>query len=500
MDLPVSFYRIVLTAALGAAVFLSVSAQTEADRLRAARVTPDRLSASFAEIIKTVSPAVVKIDTLTKRPEINVRGDRDPKPGEIGEMLRPDSRPVTSVGSGFIFDSSGLIVTNSHVVEDVAKIYVQLSDGNEFVATVVGVDEETDIAVLSIDAGRELPALGFADSSAARVGDWVLAFGSPFGLARTVTAGIISQVGRETPTAMSRPFQRFIQTDAAINRGNSGGPLIDMNGEVVGVNSQIATSTGDYNGIGFALPANEARRVIGRLVANGAIRRGYLGVNMESVKAEFAKVYGLSEARGAVITNISDPKSAAAVAGLRPGDVILEIDGRKVEDARDLIEQIAAQEPEKVVRLAILRENGTQLDRLTIPVTLAERPSANRVSGTNDRRRLPVGGGVIPKPLGLTVADLSPSAAAAFKITAAGVQIKSVEASSLLADLRTANGEYAVREGDIITRVNRIAVPNAAAFASVAGKLRKGDAVVFHILSPTAARTTVPKIVQFTVR
>ncbi|HNU09529.1 MAG TPA: trypsin-like peptidase domain-containing protein, partial [Pyrinomonadaceae bacterium] len=312
------------------------AAQTNVDKIRSASITPDKLSASFAEVAKAVEPAVVNIDTRAKTPSVTVRGNDD-QPNEIGDMLRSSRRPVYAVGSGFIVDKTGFIITNSHVIEDAAKIYVQLAGGEEFVAKVVGVDDETDLAVLKIEAGRDLPVLKFADSGTARIGDWVLAFGSPFGLANTVTAGIVSQVKRETPTTPARPFQKFIQTDAAINRGNSGGPLVNMNGEVIGVNSQIATGTGDSNGIGFALPSNDAARVLKQLIENGKVRRGYLGVNMDSVRGEFAKVYGLPVAAGAVITNIPDQNSAAAAAGLLPGDVVLEVDGRKVADAQDLI-------------------------------------------------------------------------------------------------------------------------------------------------------------------
>src|SRR5256884_2874665 len=211
-------------------------------------------------------------------------------------LRRQPPRPTRGVGSGFIIDPKGYILTNNHVIDGATRITIGLLTGERFRGKVIGVDKETDLAVIKIDASRDLPVLKLGDSNAADVGDWVLAIGSPFGLDQTVTAGIISKKERESPYFTS--FQRFIQTDAAINRGNSGGPLVNMRGEVIGMNSQIATVSGDYNGIGFALPANETSYVYKQILAAGQVRRGYLGITLESVKEEFAKVYGLPEAKG----------------------------------------------------------------------------------------------------------------------------------------------------------------------------------------------------------
>src|SRR5687768_1325757 len=247
-----------------------------------AAMSPEKLSASFAEVAKKVGSAVVSIDTKGKAPEVTTRGESAPGDSDdIMEFFRRQMprRPSYSVGSGFFVDKGGHILTNFHVVEDAAKITVKLDSGEEFAARVVGVDEETDVAVLKIEAGREVPYVKLANSDQVRVGDWVLAIGSPFGLNRSVTAGIISQTNRETPS--TSVFQKFIQTDAAINRGNSGGPLVNMSGDVIGVNSQIATSTGDYNGVGFALPSNEASYVFDQILKSGKVRRGFLGVGLE---------------------------------------------------------------------------------------------------------------------------------------------------------------------------------------------------------------------------
>src|SRR5438552_4247705 len=213
--------------------------------------SPEKLSASFSEIVKAVEPAVVNIDTKSKVPEVATKGT--PAPGDSEDIMdffrrQLPSRPINSVGSGFIVEKRGYIITNAHVIENAARITVKLDSGEDFPAKVVGIDDGTDLAILKIEAGRELPYLVFGDSDKSQVGDWVLTLGSPFGLARSVSAGIISHTGRVTPYATA--FQKFIQTDAAINRGNSGGPLVNLNGEVIGVNSQIRTVNGQHNGVG----------------------------------------------------------------------------------------------------------------------------------------------------------------------------------------------------------------------------------------------------------
>ena len=351
-------------------------------------VTPEMLSASFAEVAKRVESAVVNIDTKGKVPDVTAKGEKPE--GNLEDLLdflrRQQRRPAYAVGSGFIVDKSGYILTNAHVVEDSSRITVRLQSGEEFIAKVIGADEETDLAVVKIDAGRDLPVIKLADSDKARVGDWVLAIGSPFGLAQTVTAGIISQVQRVTPYATV--FQKFIQTDAAINRGNSGGPLVNMDGEVIGINSQIATSTGDYNGIGFALPSNEADYVYRQILQNGKVRRGYLGVLLDSVKAEFAKVYKLEDAKGAIITDVRDKQSAAAKAGLQNNDVIVGFNGEQVVSAQDLIAKVASTAPDQMVNLVYLRENGSNLERKTAVIKLDERPSNNKVVSADTPRKL----------------------------------------------------------------------------------------------------------------
>lgn len=470
-----------------------------------AAAQPEKISASFATITKKVEPAVVSIETKSKASQRSPNGAPSPGSGdEMMDFLRRQVQPraVKAVGSGFIVDKSGYIVTNAHVVEGMARIAVKLDSGEEYIARVVGSDDETDLAVLKIDARRDLPFLKFGDSDKAEVGDWVLAIGSPFGLAKTVTAGIISQTRRETPYATS--FQRFIQTDAAINRGNSGGPLVNMDGEVIGVNSQIATSTGDYNGVGFALPAREAGYVFNQIVKNGKVRRGYLGVLLDSVHAEFAAVYGLKEAKGSIVTDVRDKQGPAALAGIKTGDVIVEFNGRPVASAQDLIASIAGSAPNESITLGYLRENGANFETRTASVKLGERPIRRTpISDDDDRRVMPVDGAKADtKPFGLTLSAVTPALGEKYNLEGQkGLVVREINPASFIADVKNSLGGTALGEGDLIQRINRVNVTDTKAFNDLVAKLKVGDPVVLHVLfyNPQAGMTQL-KIVQFTVK
>lgn len=506
------FRKVFLTACFACLITVSETqistAQIESEKPTAAAVTPEMLSASFAKISKRVEAAVVNIDTKGKVADsITLKGEKSDqeKSDDIMEFFRQQMprRPNYAVGSGFIVDKSGYILTNFHVIDDASKISVKLQSGEEFVAKVVGTDEETDLAVLKIEASRELPFIKLGNSDEAQVGDWVLAIGSPFGLDQTVTAGIISKTRRETPYGSQ--FQKFIQTDAAINRGNSGGPLVDMNGDVIGINSQIATSTGDYNGIGFALPSNEAANVYRQIRAVGKVKRGYLGVILDSVKNEFAKVYGLPEAKGAIITEIRDKTSAAANAGLQAGDVILEFNNEKIAGANDLIAKVAATAPAKEVSVLYLREVGNNLERKNTTIKLAERPSNNKNIEENDAAptKLPVSDVKKPvEPFGLTLIELTPALAAVYKLEGAkGLIIKNINPASFIADVKTSNGADALSEGDLIQRINRVSVTDVKTFNDTVNQLKKGDAVVLHVQTyDPRQRSLQYRIVQFTVQ
>ena len=295
-------------AGIGIGAILAGRPAVAQDGVQSAARAPEALSASFVEIASRVEPAVVNIDTLQVSNEI-AEGENEDKPDRsqnnpLYDMFhRQTPRPTRGVGSGFIIDSKGYILTNNHVIDGATRITIGLLTGERFRGKVIGVDKETDLAVIKIDAPRDLPVMKFGDSNVSQVGDWVLAIGSPFGLDQTVTAGIISKKERDSQTFTS--FQRFLQTDAAINRGNSGGPLVNMHGEAIGVNSQIATLTGDYNGIGFALPSNEAKFVCQQILSIGRVKRGFLGVTLDSVRGEFARVYRLPDVRGAIVADVS---------------------------------------------------------------------------------------------------------------------------------------------------------------------------------------------------
>jgi serine protease Do len=494
-----------------ACLVFGVDANVSFAQVNTNNTTSERLSASFAEVSKRVESAVVNIDTKGKVQEVTVRGNSGSSGGSNGGsdsddvmdfLRRQTRRPSSGVGSGFIVDKTGYILTNYHVVDDAARIIVRLQSGEEFPARIVGTDEETDLAVLKIDAGRDLTFIKIGNSDSVQVGDWVLAIGSPFGLEQTVTAGIISKTRRETPNGSA--FQKFIQTDAAINRGNSGGPLVNMNGEVIGINSQIATSTGDYNGIGFALPSNEAANVYRQIVQNGRVKRGYLGVILDSVKAEFAKVYGMTEAKGAIVTDVRDRSSAAATAGLQTNDIIVEFNGAQVINAQDLIEKVASATPDKEVNLVYLREINNKLERKTAIIKLSERPSNSITTDDDMPKKLPLDGTKKPiQPLGLTLIELSPQLAAIYKLEGEkGLIVKEINPASYIADVKAANGmDTALNEGDVIQRINRVAVPDVKTFTDIAGGLKRGDAVVLHILSyDRQTRTASQRIVQFTVQ
>ena len=498
-----------LVAGMGIGAMLSgrpTVAQNEAQIARA----PEALSASFAEIARRVEPAVVNIETTTAAPEI---AEKDPDPDEpsnnpLLDMFRRQARrPSRGVGSGFIVTKDGYILTNEHVVEGATRITVGLQNGDKYRGRIVGIDEETDVAVVKIDAPRDLPTVVLGDSNSAQVGDWVLAMGSPFGLDQTVTAGIISKKERETPYFTS--FQRFLQTDAAINRGNSGGPLVNMRGEVIGVNSQIATSTGDYNGIGFALPANEANFVYRQIVSQGKVRRGYLGITLDSVKEEFAKVYGLSEAKGAVVMDVQQTRDGqltpAAKAGIQANDIIVEFNGQPVTTAQDLIQKVASSPVGTTVTLTFLRDTEGKLQKQTANVVLGERPPTRTASviptkateeSTASKKKEPE---AKAPHLGITLTEITQQLMTEKHLTGVrGLYIKDVDPNGLVAEVRIA-GQPALSEGDVITRINRIAVTTLGDFQRVLNGLKPGDPIVLNVSRYQRDPDRVnQRIVQFT--
>ena len=500
-----------LLAGIGIGAMLSGRPTVAQNELQIAHA-PEALSASFAEIARRVEPAVVNIETLqTASDVVAEKDDEDQKEDQpsnnplLDMFRRQQRRPTRGVGSGFIVSPKGYILTNNHVIEDATRIIVGLQSGEKYRGKVVGVDQETDVAVIKIDAPQDLPTVTLGDSNAAQVGDWVLAMGSPFGLDQTVTAGIISKKERESPFFTN--FQRFLQTDAAINRGNSGGPLVNMRGEVIGMNSQIATSTGDYNGIGFALPANETNFVYKQLVAQGKVKRGYLGVRLESVHEEIARVYGLPEARGAIVTEVEPTMAGqvtpAAKAGIQANDIIVDFNGQQVASAQDLIQRVAGTPVGQSASLVFLRDVDGKLDKQTATVVLIERPPANlkdmpEPAKPSPKDSDPKGNGL---HLGITLAELTPQLVADKHLTGIrGLYIKEIDPNGLAAEVRLPQtGGPALLEGDVITRINRLPVNSLADFQRVLSGLKQGDPIVLNLVTyQRAGDRLAPRIVQFT--
>lgn len=495
-----------LVAGIGIGAMLSGRTIVAQNELQIARA-PEALSASFAEIARRVEPAVVNIETTQAQVEIpekeEDKEDQSSNNPLFDMFRRQQRRPVRGVGSGFIVNPKGYILTNYHVIEDAARIIVGLQSGEKYRGTVIGIDSATDVAVIKIDAPKDLPTVVLGDSNATQVGDWVLAMGSPFGLDQTVTAGIISKKERETP--YFNVFQRFLQTDAAINRGNSGGPLVNMRGEVIGMNSQIATSTGDYNGIGFALPANETSFVYKQIIAQGKVRRGYLGITLESVQEEFAKVYGLAEAKGAIVTAVTPEErgqtTPAAKVGLQPNDIIVEFEGAAVMNAQDLIQRVASTPVGQQIALTFMRDVNGKLEKKTASVALGERPGQNARDWSEPSKAAPKTPKGNTLHLGVTLAELTPQLMADRHLTGVqGLLVKEVDPNGLVAEIRIPPSNVAaLAEGDVINRINRIPVTSLADFQRVLNGLKAGDPIVLHVTrrDPRSDRL-IPLIVQFT--
>ena len=335
---------------------------------------------SFADLAEELSPSVVNITTSTTiagvtdqaRPQIPEGSPfedlfRDFFNNGEGGQARP--RRSSALGSGFVVSSDGYIVTNNHVIDKADEIVIEIFDGKELVAKLVGRDPKTDIAVLKVEASEPLPFVGFGDSDIARVGDWVMAIGNPLGQGFSVSAGIISARNR---TLRSGPYDDFIQTDAAINRGNSGGPLFNMSGEVIGVNTAIISPNGGSIGLGFSMSSRVVGRVVKQLKEYGETRRGWLGVQIQDIDSDMAEALGLDKVSGALVSGV--PEGPGADAGIQSGDVIISFDGVEVEDTRGLVTAVGNADVGKVVRVIIFRDGKTK----TIKVTLGRREAAEK--------------------------------------------------------------------------------------------------------------------------
>jgi serine protease Do len=413
-----------------------------------------------------VKPAVVHINvveklTRTSAPQIQIPGF------DFGGQGQGPSKQRAS-GSGFIVTSDGYILTNNHVVGKATEVEVKLSDGRKFKATKVGTDPETDLAVIKIDA-TNLPTAVLGDSDKIQQGDWVLALGSPFGLEQTLTAGIISGVGRDV--SGETPFDSFIQTDASINPGNSGGPLVNMDGQVIGINSMIFTESGANQGIGFAIPSNTARDIYKSLVTKGKVVRGYLGVIVTELTPEVAKAWGLPEnTRGALITDLpSTGDSPAQKAGLDRGDIIQSVNGHTINTSGELTRFIGGTAVNQEVTVKYLHDGKEK----TASVKLAERhPETFNTRNDEDGSDQPEEKGGL---LGMSVETVTPDMAKDLELKIkGGAIVRSVTPGGPASDAR-------LTRGDVIHRVNREVITNADDFRRVTKSLKSGDQVVVQV-------------------
>src|SRR6201994_3678723 len=339
---------------------------------RAPRMLENSAPFSFADLVERVSPAVVTITSETTTTDNEGDGENIPAPfrdffNQFNNGQKPQPHKALSAGSGFIIDKAGYVVTNNHVVDASKKITVKLPDGRTYTAKLIGTDPATDIALLKINSDKPLPTVEFGDDKKLRVGDWVVAVGNPFGLSNSVTAGIASSLGRNIES--SQQYTNFIQIDAPINRGNSGGPTFDLRGQVVGMNSMIISPSGGSVGIGFAIPASTIHDVVAQLQAHGKVSRGYLGAEIQSITPEIASSLGLKEPKGAIVASVV-PNGPAAKAGFEQGDVVTAIDGKAIEDSRDLTRRVATDVAGSNVDFTIQRQGAPK----TIKVQIGARP------------------------------------------------------------------------------------------------------------------------------
>jgi serine protease Do len=377
---------------------------------------------SFADVVERVSPAVVSVRVRLDEPRAssergdrNERGDRDGFNRFRGENLPPQveeffkrffgdrmpdfrqgpgpRRRAQGQGSGFFISADGYVVTNNHVVDKSSQVEITTNDGKTYTAKLIGTDPRTDIALLKVDGRNDFPWVKFSGNGP-RVGDWVLAVGNPFGLGGTVTAGIVSARGRDIGANV---YDDFLQIDAAVNRGNSGGPTFNLAGEVIGVNTAIVSPSGGSVGIAFAIPAENVRRIVSELKETGTVTRGYVGVQIQPITKEIAEGLGLKEPGGALVAEVQ-PDTPAAKAGIRSGDAILAVDGERLKDARDLSRRVAGKQPGATVKLQVNREGKEQ----TINVTLAKLPEQVQAAAPQKSEE-PKGGTEEPR-LGLTLA------------------------------------------------------------------------------------------------
>ena len=439
---------------------------------------PVQLSGSFAAIVKQDSPAVVNIATtqvIERKAQQRQRQRQDPN-DPFGDFFDrffqfPDQGPVAerSLGSGVIVDEKGFILTNNHVIDGATKIQVKLpGDQTIYTAKVVGSDKETDLAVIKIEASKRLPVARMGNSDGVQVGDWVLAFGSPFGLEATVTAGIVSAKDRANISA-GQQFQRFIQTDAAINPGNSGGPLVNLAGEVIGINTAIYTSSRGYEGVGFALPSNMAIKVYNDLVTTGKVTRGSIGISFGEERSNnpvLLKELGVDH--GIVVERV-EPGSPADKAGLKVGDVVTSVNGKPVMNGNDLVNPIVATPIGGSVQVTYVRDK--QSHETTVGVADRAKLFPQQAGQGNDNQQEEPGA----TDFGLHVEDITPELQQRLGLdSASGVIVSQVDPASFGEDI-------GFGRGDVIQEVNHQAVQSVRDWKRLTARLKPGDNVIFRV-------------------
>ncbi|WP_374546459.1 DegQ family serine endoprotease [Rhodoblastus sp.] len=430
---------------------------------------------SFADLAQSVTPAVVNISATTQAvEEKDADAPKLPPGSPLDDMFEEylkrrkqqngegHPRRSSSLGSGFVIDAAGIVITNNHVIDGANDVEVIFTDGSKLKAEIVGKDAKVDLAVLRVKPPKPLAAVKFGDSDKSRVGDWVIAVGNPFALGGSVTAGIISAKGRNID---SGPYDNYLQTDAAINKGNSGGPLFNMAGEVIGINTAILSPSGGSIGIGFATPANTAQPVIEQLIKFGETRRGWLGVRIQNVDDAIAESLGIGKARGALISGI-DEKGPSASAGFKPGDVIVTFDGKPVPDARELPKIVASTPVGKEVEVVVIRDGKEQTKKVTLgrlqeKEAKADRPEPAPKQPPREEKT---------HVFGMDVVALSDASRAKYQIkdsVKTGVAIVKVDSDTPAAEQR-------LSPGDVILEINRQAV-NAPEDLVAQAKAAKAD-------------------------
>ena len=440
--------------------------------------SPVQLSNSFTKLAKESEPSVVQIVSTIQEKRVPTRqlfrgnpfGDMNPFEG-----MPQQPRRAMGLGSGFIVDHNGYILTNNHVVENATRIQVKLpGDSTQYPAKLVGTDPELDLAVLKIDTGKQLTPLHIGNSDAVETGDWAVAIGSPFGLEQTMTAGIISAKGRDLGEP-GHQLQRFLQTDAAINRGNSGGPLLNINGEVIGINTMIESGSGNFEGVGFALPINLAVNSYNQIVKNGKVSRGAIGIQFgREENPALLKAYGA--ASGVFVQQVT-PGGPAAKAGMQASDIIVGANGQTVKDGDQLVQMISASQPGSTVNLKVLRDGKT----IDVPVRIGDRAEVVADNEAGSMSPEAPQGEAAPTRLGVSVQNLNPSDREQLGLSSGGVLVAGVEPGSFAEDI-------GLMKGDVIVAINRQPVASAADVRNFVQSAKPGEAVAFKLMRNTGGK------------